>query len=397
MTQLEQERTRTASVLSLPQAGADPYSRYRRLRELDPVHFNPYVRMWFVSRHADCVAVLRDRRFSAELGQRLRRRDQKLPPSMLTSDPPEHGRLRRPAGKAFGERSVERLRPRVERVVDELVAELPGSGEVDLVLAFARVLPVRLLAAQLGVPDSDFAHFRDHTYETAPNLDPLAPEEEQRRGAAAAEALGDYFRRVLADPRAAAGDGVLATVAAAAHARGDVSVDEVASMCTLFVVGGHEPLAGLIANGLLALLRRPEELERFRMDPALVTTAVDELLRFDSPIQFAARVAREDVELAGRTIRGGEAVITLLGAANHDPAVFAKPDRLDLQRRPNPHLAFGAGPHLCLGAPLTRLAGQVALAARVQRLPRLALATDQVEWRSSLVPHAPVSLPVVLA
>jgi cytochrome P450 len=382
------------SLLSLPRAGADPYGRYRRLRELDPVHFNPHVGMWFLTRHASCVAVLRDRRFSAELGQGVRRRERRLPPSMLTSDPPEHGRLRRPAGEAFGERAADAFRPRVERLVDELLDALQAGEEVDLVASFTEVLSVRLLAELLGVPEQDRERFRENALAAAPNLDPLAPPDEQERGTAAAESLADLFRGLLA--RRGSGAGVLGALATATRARGDVSSEELVATCTLLVVGGQEPLAALVANGVLALLRHPDELRRLREDTSVDRTAVDELLRFDSPIQFAARVARADVDVGGRTIRRGDAVVALLGAANRDPAVFADPDRLDLARRPNPHLTFGAGPHLCLGAPLTRVAGRAALTTLVRRFPRLALAVDEVEWRGSLVPHAPASLRVRL-
>jgi cytochrome P450 len=386
---------RVATALFSPQARIDPYPGYSLLREVDPVHFDPHIGMWFLTRHADCLAVLRDRRFSAELGQRLRRRDEGLPPSMLTSDPPEHARLRRPAAEAFTASSARSLRPRIEQLAHELLEPLAEAREVDLISEYARVLPMRLLAELLGVGREEFAGFRDHTYESAQNLDPLAPHDEQRRATEAAAALADDVRGLLSRSRDSGASALLETLLRARD-RGDVSTEEVVGMCTLFVIGGHEPLASLIANGVLALLRRPAELVRFREDRSVDATAIEELLRFDSPIQFAARVATVDVEVGGRTVRRGQPVLTLLGAANRDPAVLEDPDRLDLERRPNPHLAFGAGVHLCLGAPLTRVAGAVALRALVERFPRLELATDRVEWRRSLVPRAPASLPVRL-
>ena len=260
---------------------------------------------------------------------------------------------------------------------------------------FARTYAARVLAELLEVPSGDFERFAELTYATAANLDPLAPEDEQQRASAAARALGVYFHGRLAgaDPRDVGG---LLGDLLAARDRAELAPEELVSLCVLCVVGGHEPLAGLVVNGLLTLLRHPGELARVRDDGALDAAVVDEVLRFESPIQFVARVAQEDVMVDGRTIHSGEPVLALLGAANRDPAVFAKGGHVDVGRPAHPHLAFGAGVHRCLGAAVTELAARAAIGGVVRRFPRLELAADEVQWRTSLVPRAPESLPVRL-
>jgi pimeloyl-[acyl-carrier protein] synthase len=390
----EAEASGLTAELFSPDGRADPYRIYDRLRELDPVHFNPFVRMWFLTRHADCVTVLRDRRFSAELGQQLRQRDEKLPRSMLTTDPPEHTRLRKPANEAFATRNLEGLRARLPGLVAESLGPFAEGDLADLVSTFARTYAARVLAELLEVPGGDFDRFAELTFATAANLDPLAPQEEQQHASVAARALGEYFHRRLAGagPQGGGVLGVLLT----ARDRGELAPEEVVSLCVLCVVGGHEPLAGLVVNGLLTLLQHPGQLVRIRGDGAFDAAVVDEVLRFESPIQFVARVARDDVTVDGRTIHTGEPVLALLGAANRDPAVFGDGRQVDVGRPANPHLAFGAGVHRCLGAAVTELAARAAIGGVVRRFPRLELAADEVQWRSSLVPRAPASLPVRL-
>jgi pimeloyl-[acyl-carrier protein] synthase len=351
--------------------------------------------MWFLTRHADCVAVLRDRRFSAELGQGLRRREEKLPSSMLTTDPPEHTRLRKPANEAFATRNLEGLRARLPALAAESLEPLADAGAADLVSTFARTYAAKVLAELLDVPDGDRERFAELTFATAANLDPLAPQKEQQQASAAARALGEYFHGRLARMDPGDSDGVL-RVLLTARDRAELAPEEVVSLCVLCVVGGHEPLAGLVVNGLLTLLRHPAQLEGLRHDGALDAAMVDEVLRFESPIQFVARVPREDVTVDGRTIHGGEPVLALLGAANRDPAVFDDGRHMDVGRPANPHLAFGAGTHRCLGAGVTELAARTAIGSVVRRFPALQLTADEIVWRSSLVPRAPASLPVRL-
>jgi cytochrome P450 len=391
----ELDAARVASDVFSADDRLDPYPIYERLRELDPVHFNPVMRMWFLTRHADCVAVLRDRSFSAELGQRLRRRDEELPASMLTTDPPGHTRLRKPVNDAFATRNLDGLRSRLPGLVDDSLERLPGNGAVDLVSGFARTFAARVLADLFDVPDGDLDHFRETTFETAANLDPLAEPEDQRRASTAARTLGAYFHQRLERPDAASANDVL-RVLVGARDSGHLTPAELVSTCVLCVVGGHEPLAGLIANGVLRLLRHPDQLARARERGARGSEILDEVLRLDSPIPFVARVARADVDLGGKTIGKGEPVLALLAAANRDPELFTDGLRFDVGRRPNPHLSFGAGVHRCPGATLTELAGLAAVAGLLRRFPELELLAEEVEWRSSVVPRGPATLPVVL-
>jgi cytochrome P450 len=384
------EAGQVASALFGPEGRNDPYPLYDRLRELEPVHFNPFVRMWFLTRHADCLAVLRDRRFSAELGQRLRRREEQLPASMLTSDPPEHTRLRRPANEAFAMRNLEQLRSRLPGIVSESLDRLPTDGPVDLVSSFAGPFALRVLAELFAVPDGDLVRFAQLTLETAANLDPLAAPEDQQRATAATRALGGYFHEHLARADASSGSDVLDSLVASRD-DGALGQADLVGICVLCVVGGHEPLTSLIANGALSLLRHPDRLARVREAPIGDAAPLDEVVRFESPIQFVARVAREDVRLGAHTIGAGDPVVALLGAANRDPDVFG-----DGGGAAAPHLAFGAGVHRCLGSSVTELAAGAALGGLIRAFPGLELVDEDVVWRASLVPRGPAALPVRL-
>jgi cytochrome P450 len=384
------EAARVAAALFGPEGRVDPYPLYDRLRELEPVHFNPFVEMWFLTRHPDCVAVLRDRRFSAELGQRLRRREEQLPASMLTSDPPEHTRLRRPANDAFATRNLERLRSRLPGLVSESLDRLSTDGPVDLVSSFAGPFALRVLAELFAVPDRDLVRFARLTLETAANLDPLAAAEDQQRAAAATRALGAYFHEHLAQADASSGSAVLDSLVASRD-DGALAQADLVGICVLCVVGGHEPLTSLIANGALSLLRHPDQLARVREAPVGDPAPLDQVLRFESPIQFVARVARKDVQLGAHTIGAGDPIVALLGAANRDPEAFGEGGRAG-----TPHLAFGAGVHRCLGGAVTELAAGAALGGLVRRFPGLELVDEDVVWRASLVPRGPAVLPVRL-
>lgn len=376
-----------------PQVRRDPYPVYRELRERDPVHFNPYAGIWFLTRHDHCSSVLRDPRCSAALGQGLRRGDRELPRSMLNTDPPEHARLRAPVNRAFTLRRIERLRPHVERLVDELLAPLAERREIEVVSEIAGPLAAGALVRLLGIPAADRDGFRRLVRAAGPVLDPLAAPAARDRGAAAAEALDGYFDVLLSERQRSPQDDLLSDLLEAGGAR-SLDRTEILTMCNLFVIGGYEPTVHLIGNGLLALLRHPAELRRLRESPRLAGSAVEELIRYDSPIQFTARVATRDLNLDGTAIRDGQAVVALFGAANRDPAVFPEPDRLDLGRTPNPHLGFGGGVHFCLGAPLARLAGRIALGELARRFPGLEAARDRHEWRDSAVPRGLAELRV---
>jgi len=377
----------------LPAVRLNPYPVYRDLRATDPVHYSPAAGIWFLTRHEHCAFVLRDRAFSAELGQRLRRREDALPRSMLNSDPPEHDRLRRPVGREL-KRWFARSRPRIEGLVDDLLTALARRAEPELMTDFAVPLGHLLIATMLGIPERDLERFRAWATDASVHLDPLAPPERLRVGGIAAAELSEYFSRLIVERTRQPGGDFLSGLASLVRTTGKLSHDEVVATCGLIVVGGCDPTAHLVGNGVLALLEHPRELARLQREPAMAATAVEELLRFDSPIQFAARLATSDVRVGDKLIQRGAAVVALIGAANRDPSVFPRSDDLDLGRAPNPHLAFGSGAHACLGAPLVRLGGQLALDGLLRRFPTLRLGSEPPRWRASLVPRGLAALGV---
>jgi cytochrome P450 len=322
---------------------------------------------------------------------------------MLNTDPPEHARLRSPANRVFNARAIERLQPRIQAIVDELLDQMDGAHNdhpiasiVDIIGDFASPLAIRILAELLAIPDDDRRNFHQLTQIASGNLDPLATPDVQRTSSLAGLAMADYFARLVAARRKQPGSDFLSRLLEAVDAQELLTTDEIVTMCNLLVIGGYEPLVHLIGNGLLALLQHPDQLRLLQADPSLLAGAVEELLRFDSPIQLAARMAVEDVEMDGHVVRAGQPVVILIGAANHDPALFPNPEGLDLSRSPNPHLSLGAGAHLCLGAPLVRLVGQTALGALIQRYPHMQMVDARPEWCPSLVPRGLKSLAVRL-
>ncbi len=375
----------------------DPYPTYQALRAQDPVHWSDVMGAWVLTRHTDITRVLRESVFSADRFRGENRGRQipgDMPRSLLALDPPDHTRLRTLVSKAFTPRVVEGLRRRIQDLVDGLLDRLAPQGGMELIADFAYPLPVTVIAEMLGVPPQDWERFRAWSHTLAASLDPMISGEQLQRALAARSALADYFRGIVAERRRAPRDDLI-TGLIAAEERGDVLSElELLIMCNLLLVAGHETTVNLIGNGLLALLRHPEEAERLRADPGLTETAVEELLRYDSPVQLTSRVAIEDVQVSGKLIRKGQEVITLLGAGNRDPEQFQDPDRLDLGRHPNPHLSFARGIHFCLGAPLARLEGQIALGTLITRFPTLRLTPARPQWRETIVLRGLASLPV---
>jgi len=381
---------------------ADPYPTYRRLRTEDPVHHSP-LDFWVLTRYEDVVAVLRDPRFIKEpLAAFVAARfGVAVPPgvgvSMLDRDPPDHTRLRSLVSKAFTPRVVEGLRPRIQEIVDSLITRAEAAGSMDLIEELAYPLPVNVICEMLGVPVEDHERFKGWSLDIARGLDSilLPPESEvPRRSGAARHAMADYFRGLVAERRASPRGDLLSALIAAEEAGDKLSEDELLATCILLLIAGHETTVNLIGNGTLALLRHPGQLRRLRETPGLIASAVEELLRYDGPVQRTARIPSTDVTIGGRTIGKGEMVMPFIGAADRDPAQFPDPDRLDLARTDNRHIAFGWGIHFCLGAPLARVEGQIAIDALVRRLPKLELVTDEPEYRQSLTLRGLKTLPV---
>jgi len=385
-----------------PEFLADPYPTYRRLRTEDPVHHSP-LDFWVLTRYEDVVAVLRDPRFIKEpLAAFVAARfGVAVPPgvgvSMLDRDPPDHTRLRSLVSKAFTPRVVEGLRPRIQAIVDSLITRAEAAGSMELIEEFAYPLPVNVICEMLGVPVEDHERFKGWSLDIARGLDSilLPPESDvPRRSGAARHAMSDYFRGLVAARRASPRGDLLSALITAEEAGDRLSEDELLATCILLLVAGHETTVNLIGNGTLALLRHPGELRRLRETPGLIASAVEELLRYDGPVQRTARIPSTDVTIGGRTIGKGEMVMPFIGAADRDPAQFPDPDRLDLARTDNRHIAFGWGIHFCLGAPLARVEGQIAIDTLVRRFPKLELVTDEPEYRQSLTLRGLKTLPV---
>jgi pimeloyl-[acyl-carrier protein] synthase len=382
----------------LPLLQHDPYPFYEQLRSAGPVVWAPSLGRWLVTGHPEIVEVLRDERFSAD-----RRKWKGFEPiiepgregarSMLVVDPPDHTRLRGLVQQAFTPRVVEGLRPRIESLVREALDRAEDRGGMDLVADLAYPLPVTVIAELLGVPVEDRESFRRWSDALVGGLDPVAVSDRRAAVLAARDALATYLQRIIEGRRAAPRDDLLSHLIEAEEQGDRLSGPELVAMGVLLLVAGHETTVNLIGNGVNALLAHPDQLARLRDAPELVEPAVEELLRYDSPVQLTGRVALEELELGGRRVEPGQMVMLLLGAANRDPRVFPHPDRLDLGRAPNPHLAFGRGIHFCLGAPLARLEGQIAIAALVRRFPTLRLAGEPVR-RPTVTLRGFASLPL---
>jgi hypothetical protein len=389
----------------LPEFRDDPYPFYRRLRTEDPVHLHP-MGFWVLTRYDDVLTALRDPRFGREgLHPMLAEvygdesAPGELPRSMLFRDPPGHGRLRALVVRPFTAPGVEAMRPQIQSIVDDLLDSALARPSMDVIADLAYPLPFTVICHMLGVPRDDRPEIRQWSADLARSLDALGPLGDVRlreRGRAGRRALGDYFRGLVAERRRDPRADLLGTLIAAEEAGDRLTEGEILTMCVLLFVAGHETTVNLIGNAVLALLRHSDELQRLRDDPSLMPAAVEELLRYDSPVQRFARVPVVDVEVDGRTIPKGAVVVGAIGAANRDPAHFAEPDRLDLGRRDNRHLSFGSGIHVCLGAALARAEAQIAIATLLRRASTLEVQTATPEWRLSSTLRGLKTLPVTL-
>jgi unspecific monooxygenase len=389
------------AFLASPSVRADPWALYRRLHRRGAVRSGP-MGSWMVGSHAGVSHVLRVASTSVVESLATGYPPPGTSPfstlinrTLLFTDPPDHARLRRLVSRAFTPATMARLEPSVTELVDASVQRLRPAGEADLLAELAFPVPVAVICELLGVPESERSRFAGWARGLAPRLDIdlFRDPEKERRGDEAAIALEGFLRELVDDRSRRRPDGLLAALVAVEEEGDRLSRDEVVALCALLLVAGFETTANLVGNGLLALLREPEQLARLRdgeVDPAL---AVEELLRYAGPVQFAQRVLLEDLELDGEVIPARTLVALLIGAANRDPAVFAEPDRLDVGRQPNPHLAFSSGIHHCLGAALARVEARVMLLAVLRGLPGLRLAAAP-RWRDTFVLRGLQGLPV---
>jgi pimeloyl-[acyl-carrier protein] synthase len=387
----------------LPEFHANPYPFYHALREKDPVHQSP-MGFWVLTRYDDVVMSLRDPRFGRdgfapllEANYGPEGAEGNLPRSMLMRDPPDHTRLRTLVNKAFTPRVIEGMRSHIQSIVDRLLDRVQGTRTMDVIADLAYPLPVTVICEMLGVPLEDHEAIRGWSSDIARSLDAiglLADPDVVKRGGDARRALGEYFRRLLPERRRNPQADLLSLLIAAEEQGDRLNEGELLAMCMLLFIAGHETTVNLIGNGLLALLDHPDQLEKLRDAPALIPVAVEELLRYDSPVQRTARITNADVEIQGRQIPTGSMVVAAIGAANRDPSHFVDPDRLDIARADNRHVAFGFGIHFCIGAPLARVEGQIALATLLRRMPTIAPRPAAPDWRESSTLRGLKTLPV---
>jgi cytochrome P450 len=400
------------SVALTPEFRADPYPFFHLLREQEPVHQTPFG-VYLLTRHADAAAAVRDPRLSSdernsELYQAFVESsdepargifgDEMGQAVLLFLDPPDHTRLRGLVSKAFTPRVIEQLRARIEELVNGLLdtVEARGDAHMDVIADLAYPLPVVIICELLGVPAADHVRFQQWSRELAGSIDPqpLRTPEQEERIHTAAEAFVEYFHELIDRRRRDPADDLLSALIAAEEAGDRLSEPELLATALFLLIAGHETTVNLIGNGTLALLRHPDQLDRLRADPSLDRNAVEELLRFDSPVMITQRITLEEYEVGGTTIPARQQIIPLLGAANRDPQAFPEPDRLDLGREgAGRHLAFGGGHHFCLGAALARLEGQIAIGTLVRRFPRLEPAGEPVR-RETFTLHGLERLPV---
>ncbi len=397
-------------VLSLyhlldPEVLADPYPLYHRLRNEDPVHWDPFLHAWVVTRYADVINVLHhysaDRTPTPEqlstMGMAaLNPIAEVMVRQMLFLDPPNHTRLRALASAAFTVRRVERLRSHIQEIMDDLLDRVAANGRMDLVADFASPAPAIVTAELLGVPVADHEQLKEWSADFAEMLGNFQHNPDRfPRILRSVQDLSSYFRSAMQEQRLTPRDGLVSAMMAASVDGAKLTEDEIIANLIVTMVGGQETTTNLIGNGMLTLLRNPEARERLRADASLIPSAVEELLRYESPSQHTARLAPADVELGGKQIRKRQAVIAVMGAANRDPERFPEPDRLDIDRKDNRHVAFGWAAHFCFGAALARMEGQIAFETILRRLPGLSLDTSiPLVWRHNLGLRGLTGLPI---
>jgi hypothetical protein len=387
-----------------PEVLANPYPLYERLRTEDPVHWDPYLHAWIVTRYSDVGTVFQ--RMSAartpspqrlaELGlEQLGPIARVMVRQMLFLDPPEHTRVRGLAAAAFTPRRVETLRDRIQQIAEQLVDEVVPRGEMDLMAQIANPLPAIVTAEMFGMPSADHTMLKDWSQDFAEMLGNFQHNPGRTaKVLASVGAMTSYFAEAVRRQSTQPTEGLINALATAEVAGDRLTEEEVVANLIVTMVGGQETTTNLIGNGVLTLLRHPEQMQRLREDLSLMPAAVEELLRYESPSQHTARLAPTDLDLGGKQIKQRDAVIAVMGAANRDPERFPAPDRLDLGRQDNRHMAFAWASHFCFGAPLARLEGQIVLTTLLRRLPEMHLKVPQVTWRANLGLRGLTGLPV---
>ena len=385
-----------------PEFIADPYPTYHRLRRESPVHWSKSVNAWVLTRYGDCLAALRDTRLSSKRGEpgsallesgnnNVSVMLKAISSNMVVMDPPDHTRLRNLVNRAFTPRVVEMMRNHIREIADNLLDKVASTGQMDIIGDFAYPFPAIVICEMLGVPAERRDEFRQWSDDIMAFFgggrgtgDNEAVVNRATKALEGFQKLLDFFRKIVADRRRSSKEDLISALLRVEE-QGDVlNESELLSTCMLLLPAGHETTTNLIGNGMAALLKNPEEIQRLRENPDLYVSAVEELLRFDTPVQFLGRMTSEPVKIGSKQIESGRRVMLMLAAANRDPEQFQEPDKLDIARQGNRHIAFGFGVHFCLGAALARTEGQIALDRIFNRLPDLRLENAELDWYSNV-------------
>jgi hypothetical protein len=393
----------------VPSYRNNPYLQLGRLREGDPVHRSQALQAWVLTRYEDCLRVARDhetfssdvRNAYGELASALQEQRAQSPlgdvMTVLGADPPVHTRLRSIVNRAFTPRRVEALRPRIEEIAGELLDDAPDEGEWDLMTGLAQPLPVIVIAEMLGVPPGDRERFKRWSHALAATTSVLQDERTVLDARTATTELIDYLGRFVGERQREPREDLISTLVQAGADGDRLSREELLAFAIILLVAGNETTTNLIGNGMAALLAQPDALEDLCADPGGIPTAVEEMLRYDSPVQGLVRFALRDVEVGGHALAKGDVVLCMLGAANRDAEQFSEPNTLDIRRDPNRHLSFGQGIHYCVGAPLARAEADIAFRALFARWPSLVLADGGLTWSGTLLLRGPESLRMQVA
>jgi cytochrome P450 len=396
------------SNLKHPEVRANPYPFYAQLRSEDPVHWDDELDFWVLTRYTDIASVYQDPRFSRAQG--LRSGYERLPGSeqtiaepvyrcfaktMFYSDPPYHTRLRGLVSSTFTPITIERMRPYVQQTVDRLLDAVQADGKMDAICDFANPLPILVISRLLGLPPEERAQFKKWSDDLFAILGSVPHSPELMEGAARSlNALTTYITKLSDARRRQPREDLLTALVEATENGEQLTQEELVANMIILLSAGHETTINLIGNGLLALLQNPDQLQKLRAQPEWVASAVEEMMRYDNPVQIAYRSAAEDVEIGGKVIRKGQLVNSVLAAGNRDPERFSKPDHFNIARDEGRHLGFGLGIHFCLGAPLVRLEAQTAFTTILRRFPKIALASENLEWQEHPIFRGVKSLPV---
>ena len=396
-----------------PEFRANPYPIYHRLRSENPIYRSSFGSEWVLTRYEDVKTILRDRRvYSYDRPKMIAQKSKYLQKQgknlnvlaeasknfLIYMNPPDHTRLRGLVSKAFSKVVIEGMRPQIQTIVDECLDKALSRGEIDIIGDLAGVLPVNVIASMLGVPTHD-AQEQLHQWSQVLSriLDSLISLEEYEAINQAVLEFQEYFRHLISKREKDPQDDLISYLIAARDESDKLNEEEVISICMLLFSAGEETTVNLIGNGMLALLHHPEQMKKLQQEPEIIRTAVEEMLRYDSPIQILGQIAGEDLEIGRQIIQKGEKMVLCLGAANRDPVKFPNPDQFDITRQENSHLAFADGIHRCLGATLAQIEAEIAINSLLQKLPNLKLASEKLKWRKNIALRGLKALPVTFS